>query len=103
MNVSELLKAATRRVVDPLFSRMAARAGYRIERNIPLALQRVALSQTADYVLANMGNSTVFKSGRELMKSAVKKCSQAEGLVLEFGVWKGASLKLLARLFDQPV
>lgn len=76
---------------------------YRTQRNIPLALQRIALSTSAEYVLEKMNTAAVFTSAQELLTWAAKACFDKEGLVLEFGVWKGASLRLLAKAFDQTV
>lgn len=92
-----------KRLLDRLLTKIAVSAGFRIERSIPLALQRQAMATTAAYVLAKMPGAVVSRSSHDLLTWAAKKCRKDEGLVLEFGVWKGASLSLLARAFDQTV
>ena len=76
-------------------------AGYRIGRSIPLALQRKALAETAGYVLAKMDKAVAFKSPTDLLVSAANRCREQTGMALEFGVWKGRSLRILCKIFDK--
>ena len=92
-----------RKVLDPIFTRVAVSAGYRVGRNIPLALQRGATLSTAEYVLEKMNTAAVFKSAHELLAWAAEKCREADGLALEFGVWKGNSLRVLVKTFRHRI
>lgn len=103
MRLLTLLRNGLRRVSDPLLTRAVVSAGYRVEQNILLAMQRDAVSETAAYVRARMDKAPVFRSAHELLAWAAKQCSLGEGLVLEFGVWKGDSLKVIAKAFNQKV
>ena len=97
------LKNLLRRMAEAVLSRLSISMGYRIERNIPLAMQRGAVSETAAYVKAKMANAATFKSAREVLIWSAKRCLDHEGIVLEFGVWQGNSLKIIAGIFDQTV
>jgi hypothetical protein len=97
------LKNLLRRGFDPVFTQLAVSAGYRMEQNIALALQREAVSSTAAYVLRRMATTPAFKSRDALLRFAAEKSRADEGLVLEFGVWQGQSLRTLAQIFDQKI
>lgn len=65
------------------------------EKDIALQLQRKALERTAEYVEAHMSRARVFdKYG--LLAHALE-CSKREGLVCEFGVFKGDTINFIAR------
>ncbi len=97
------IKGATRTVLDSVLGRLAISMGYRIQRNIPLAMQRKAVSETASYVATEMNNVVAFNSAQELLIRAAERCRDQDGMVLEFGVWKGKSLGIIAKIFDQTV
>lgn len=80
-------------------TRLVESAGYRLERHIPLAMQREAVSQTANYVQQKMQTALPVHDPSEFLKTAVAACKIPDGLVLECGVWRARSTKLLARLF----
>jgi hypothetical protein len=103
VKLHERLKNNLRRILDPVFTQIAVSAGYRMEQNISLALQRNAVDTTAEYVLAKMGQAAVFGSGGDLLRWAARKCRDQKGMVMEFGVWKGKSLRVIANAFDQTV
>jgi hypothetical protein len=50
-----------------------------------------------------MNTAIVFKSAHELLAWAADKSREADGLVLEFGVWKGNSLRVLTKTFRHKV
>src|SRR5487761_512490 len=58
--------------------------------------QRRAKEQAADYIEAHMGDALIFADRWALLDFALKE-APADGLVLEFGVGNGASLRHLAR------
>lgn len=103
MTLLNFFKDTARRALDPLLTQIALSAGYRIERNILLAMQRTAVSETAEYVRARLDKAPAFRSSHDLLRWAAKHCRDQEGLVLEFGVWKGDSIKVMAKIFDQIV
>jgi hypothetical protein len=57
---------------------------------------------TVDYILANMQSALVLDDRRALMRFAMAR-APASGLVLEFGVEKGTTLRRLAALTDRIV
>lgn len=97
----EGLKNAIRGFFDPIFTQIVVSAGYRIQQNIPLALQRAALAETTEYVRSHMAGVPSFRNPRALLLAAAQHSRRVEGLVLEFGVWKGETLRLLAKTIDQ--
>lgn len=103
MRLFNFFKDTARRALDPLLTRIALSAGYRVERNILLAMQRNAVSETAAYVRDRMDKVPALRSAHDLLRWAAKHCYNQEGLVLEFGVWKGDSLKVIGNIFDQTV
>jgi hypothetical protein len=66
-------------------------------RNIKRELYRRALSQTCDYIEKNMFlvNSN-FKNRYELLDDAIKNATIKDGLWLEFGVYKGETIRYIA-------
>ena len=102
MRFLDRIKGATRTVLDPVLSRLAISMGYRIERNIPLALQRKAVAETASYVATKMNNVGAFKSAQDLLIWSAERCRDQDGMVLEFGVWKGKSLRIIAKILIKP-
>lgn len=61
-----------------------------------------AKREAVDYVIANMAEAMVLADRYELLKFAFAQAPK-EGLVAEFGVAKGASLRLLARQTSRMV
>ena len=60
-----------------------------------LDLRLHAKREAVDYIIANMGEAMVLADRYDLLKFAFARAPK-EGLVAEFGVAKGASLRLLA-------
>jgi hypothetical protein len=73
-------------------------------RNIVRELKRRALQETCDYVEKNMFlvNSN-FEDRYELLEYAVREVQIANGLWLEFGVYKGNTLNFIAERTKCPV
>ncbi len=61
-----------------------------------------AKREAVDYIVANMGEAMVLPDRLDLLKFALSR-APADGLVLEFGVEKGASLRHLAGLTRRNV
>lgn len=62
------------------------------------AMRKRALEESVNYMLENMHHAIGFVSPRSLLKHAVGEASKVSGHFCEFGVFKGASLKYIARL-----
>ncbi len=67
-----------------------------------LDLRLHAKREAVDYIIANMGEAMVLSDRYDLLKFAFARAPK-DGLVVEFGVAKGASLRLLASLTDRTV
>lgn len=61
-------------------------------------IQKIAHDSTVEYILKNCKGATPCQSPRMLMNLAIQTLS-ANGYILEFGVYKGASIKHLAKNF----
>jgi hypothetical protein len=59
-------------------------------------LEMHAINTTANYVLNNMSSSIMFVNHNELLKFAIKR-SRPDGLILEFGVYKGRTLNFISK------
>ena len=66
-------------------------------KNIKIQLQKRALETTADYVQKNMLNVNSCKTRFEVLDRAINSISIENGLILEFGVWKGESINYIAK------
>lgn len=65
--------------------------------NLKLQMQRIALQESAEYLLRNVGIHKMYSDRYALMESSLK-CIPADGLILEFGVYKGGSIRHIAEL-----
>jgi len=70
-------------------------------RSLITELQMRARAQAAEYAEAHMGEALIFADRWELLEFALA-AAPAEGLVLEFGVGDGASLRHLANATRRP-
>jgi hypothetical protein len=61
-----------------------------------------AAAESADYMVARMMNAQNLVQRAELIEFALGKCS-VEGLVMEFGVFRGESLRFIAKRVAQAV
>jgi len=66
-------------------------------QNIAGVFQRRALSETADYVSEFMTNVQSCNSRAQVLNKACK-ASMNEGLILEFGVYKGSTINMIAKV-----
>ncbi|MEW5872797.1 MAG: class I SAM-dependent methyltransferase [Chloroflexota bacterium] len=76
----------------------------RDSRNITRELKRRALRETCDYVEKEMllVNAT-FEDRYALLEFAIKETSLDEGLWLEFGVYKGNTIRFIAEKIGPPI
>jgi hypothetical protein len=66
-------------------------------------MERRALAETADYIQTNMPEATGYYSGKKVLENGLRLVPPA-GHLVEFGVYKGGSINLIARHFpDRPV
>jgi len=65
--------------------------------DIRLQLQRNAVLSTSIYVQENMDKVMSSSSRWEVLDKAIKSITIEDGLVLEFGVFKGESLNYIAK------
>lgn len=67
-------------------------------------LRDSAIAESAAFFTANMSQAWIARTKQELWKSALQRSSAVgEGLILEFGVWKGDSLTWFAQHSKQEV
>jgi hypothetical protein len=71
-------------------------------RYLVTELQRRALKQSVDYIAAHMMEALIFGDRWELLSFAARE-APARGLMLEFGVENGASLRHVAAVVDRPL
>ncbi len=71
-------------------------------KNLSLDLQLQAKRQTLDYVNAHMMHCMVFPNRWDLLRYALGH-ARSEGLILEFGVYKGDSIRAIADWTRRPV
>jgi predicted O-methyltransferase YrrM len=59
-------------------------------------MKRIALTQSVDYIQEFMTGASGVESGREVLETALKEISP-EGHCLEFGVYKGGTIRFIAK------
>lgn len=64
--------------------------------DINLQIQKRALESTVDYVIENMTHAQTFTDNLNLLEWAISKAT-LDGLVIEFGVWQGATVNFIAQ------
>src|ERR1700730_14295135 len=68
--------------------------------NIRRWRQRLALIETCQFIDAELPLVTSFSNYTELLRFAAEvSCQSSHGLVCEFGVWRGATINRIARMF----
>jgi hypothetical protein len=65
--------------------------------NIIIEQQREALISTEKFVSLNLKDIESVSSKEKLWDIAIQNCQSNEGLILEFGVYKGESINYIAR------
>ena len=68
--------------------------------DIEIAKRRIATDTSANYVIERMLNSTICKTSDEVIMTALK-VAPLEGLKLEFGVYTGHTINLIAQHVDR--
>ena len=71
-------------------------------KNLLVDLQLQAKRESLDYINAHMMHSRVFEDRWELLHFALEQ-TKSEGLVVEFGVYKGDSIRAIAEWSRRPV
>lgn len=71
--------------------------------NVLLETHKLAIEDSAKYIMQNMQSSISFHSDLELLSYAFNHRQILNGLVLEFGVYKGTSITHLATLTEQQI
>jgi Methyltransferase domain len=73
-------------------------------QNIERKLQDLALEETARFVMAHFAGVPAFKNDFELLRHAFQFAKlDDDGLVCEFGVYRGRTINYLSRLTDKTV
>ncbi len=95
--MKKALKRAVRAVLDRTLVPTAAHVARSLPRDaLSEELARRTASECADYVQERMALALQFSKRGDLLVHALER-APAEGLIAEFGVWRGVSLNLLAR------
>jgi hypothetical protein len=69
-------------------------------QNLGRALRRRALEDTADFVGSHLATARSFATARELLRHALSQVPpDGRGIVCEFGVFRGDSIRLIAEAF----
>jgi hypothetical protein len=76
--------------------------GYPANIDYDLVARLKAAAASADYMVAHMMNARNLVRRAELLEFALGACS-IEGLIMEFGVFRGESLRFLAKRVQQDV
>lgn len=92
-------------LTNPLTRRLYSRILHFLDgQNIERKLQDMALEETARYVREQMPGVRSFANDFELLRQAWQQVSSsAEGLICEFGVWRGTTINFIASLTPRPV
>jgi len=77
-------------------------AGRGFPVDVALAARLQAAASSAEYLSTNMRMAQNLKQSDALLEFALRQCS-VEGLVMEFGVYQGKSLRLIAARVAQTV
>lgn len=94
--VATKLRYIVRTEIDSALDRSA--------ENLRLALQRRATAATAEYIERNLSVVPAFETARELLIAALQKSSLiGDRLALEFGVFQGNSINLIAEQLQSTV
>lgn len=64
-------------------------------------LRERAIIESANYIEQHIDNAMIFDQRPQLWNYAAKSANLADGLILEFGVFKGRSINYFAKLFPE--
>ena len=92
-------------LTNPITRRLYARWLHFLDgQNIERELQNIALNETARFVMEKMAGVPSFPNDFALLKHAWEQVDKTrEGLVCEFGVWRGTTINYLASLTSQTI
>jgi len=90
--IKQKAKRALCRLVDKEITRISQDMGY--EKKL------LARSESTKYVLEKMQESEVFFDKKSLMNHSIKSCAN-DGLICEFGVYKGDSINQISRVLPE--
>jgi macrocin-O-methyltransferase TylF-like protien len=100
--VRNRLRALLNRFLPPRLELAAQRALERDARDIEQARQSEALASTVRFLDEHAPGAAPFPDSESPMRHAASLVlEQTPGLVCEFGVWRGDSLRRLAALFSE--
>lgn len=92
-------------LTNPVTRRLYGRFLHFLDgQNIERKLQDMALEETARFVKESLGGAPSFANDFELLQHAWKRADGArDGLICEFGVWRGTTINFIASLTPQTV
>lgn len=92
-------------LTNPLTRRLYGRFLHFLDgQNIQRKLQDIALEESARFVMENMEGVPSFPNDFALLEHAWQHVdSDCDGLVCEFGVWRGTTINFIASLTEQPI
>lgn len=97
------MKSFGQKFVDGLVAPTTRRVRAKLRLGTTIgAVQELAVQESAAYVMANMRTALAFDDRLDLLRFAAAKRPD-HGLVMEFGVFQGETVNLLADLTEKPV
>jgi hypothetical protein len=95
-NIRRILAVPAKFVVERVFERESL--------NIERERQRRALSESVDLIETSFGSARTVRSREALLTYSLNQVNKSQrGLYLEFGVYKGATINLIASLTESAV
>jgi hypothetical protein len=88
--------AGTGRLTDTVRTLMSRRGSRRTPLDVEETAYVLASMSSAQYFLSNMRAAENLTDPESLLEAAMSRCT-VDGLVMEFGVYQGASLRAIAR------
>lgn len=86
-----------------IYSSIARHVAHRLSHDLDLSLQIDARDRSARFVADNMLDALGVGSRRAIITDACKRADAIDGCFCEFGVYRGESLHLLAKLAPQRI
>lgn len=92
------------RVLAPIIASEVNRKVVELGQDLDWELQVRARSESADFALSHLTNAKPFRDKTALLEWTLSQaCLRPDDLVLEFGVWRGESLRKIARQVSNTV
>jgi hypothetical protein len=82
---------------NPRILRQLGKSAYKL--SVYQILRERAIIESADYIEQHIGTAMIFEQMPKLWNYAAKSANLNDGLILEFGVFKGKSINHFARFF----